>query len=488
MKRMFEVFGIALVVVFFALVSGSCDSVSDSVVQFDTTNEEVEAIDGLNTVVSIQNVFREIAESVGPGVVSIYVEGTYEASDYSYSPYYWFFGDDYYGGGAGGEQVWTASGSGFIFTEDGYIFSNNHVVEDAERISVVLSDGSEYEATLVGVDPYTDVAVLKIEDDEDFEVCSMGDSDEVLVGDWVLAIGNPYELAGSYTFGVVSALEREGMEQYQSFIQTDAAVNPGNSGGPLVNIYGQVIGINTAIQTESGGFQGISFAVPINIAKNVAIQLIETGEVDRGHLGVSLSELDDATREALDIEGGVMVSYVDGGSPAEDAGIERGDIILTYNGEEIDTANEIVILVGNDIPGNTVTLGILRGDEELSVEVTLGSKNHPGGTSSSSSDTDKDEDFSESSYDFLGATFIPATDDVLSESGESSGVMVYDVDRDSLLNGVLSYGDLVIGINRTPIEDLSDLEKFDRNNSDTRAFTFQVISDGYLYYRGVQVK
>ena len=267
------------------------------------------------------------------------------------------------------------SGSGFIVRQDGLILTNNHVVENAKQITVVLADETEYQAELLGGDAKTDLAVLKIKPTAELPVARLGDSDALRVGDWVLAIGNPFGLSNTVTAGIVSATGRTiGAGPYDNFIQTDASINPGNSGGPLFNQYGQVVGINTAIFSRSGGNIGIGFATPINQAKDLMPELEEHGYVTRGWLGVSIQNLtrDLAASLGIDAAVGALVADVVVDSPARRAGIRRGDVILGYNGREVTTSSDLPILVAETRVGETVPVELSRRGRRETLSVTIG--------------------------------------------------------------------------------------------------------------------
>jgi serine protease Do len=265
-------------------------------------------------------------------------------------------------------------GSGFIVSPDGLIMTNNHVVKDMQEIKVTLPGRREYKAKLVGADPDSDVALIKI-DAKNLPTIAWGDSAKLRVGSIVIAIGNPFGLSGSVTNGIVSATGRTnmGITGYEDFIQTDAPINPGNSGGPLVNIKGEVVGINTAIATQSGGYMGVGFAIPSNNAKLVMDELLKYGKVEHGLLGVNIQDLNEALAKSYGRTetNGALVSQVMPNTPAEKAGVKRGDIILTYNGKEVVGAAQLKNMVGQERPGGTAKLGIFRGGKMLDVNVTL---------------------------------------------------------------------------------------------------------------------
>jgi serine protease Do len=264
-------------------------------------------------------------------------------------------------------------GSGAIASSDGYIVTNNHVVADADEILVRLADHSEHKAKLIGNDPRTDIALLKIEA-QHLTAMPFGDSDKLQVGEPVMAIGNPFGLEQTVTTGIVSAKERFiGSGPYDDFIQTDAAVNPGNSGGPLVDTRGALVGINTAIFSQSGGSVGIGFAIPVNLAKDVLRQLRETGKVVRGYLGVAVAPVTPEARQATKLEtpGGALVAEVVARSPAAEAGIKPGDVIVGFQGEQVRDPRELTRRVANTPPGATVTLKVARGGRAESVNAKL---------------------------------------------------------------------------------------------------------------------
>jgi serine protease Do len=268
----------------------------------------------------------------------------------------------------------VAGGSGFMISEDGYIVTNNHVIEGASEIEVVLTDGATREAILVGTDPATDIAVLKIDDASDIVVAPWGDSDAMEPGAWTVAIGSPFGLGGTVTVGVLSATSRViGAGPYDAFLQTDASINSGNSGGPLFNGSGQVIGVNTAIFSPGGGNVGIGFAVPSNMAQDVVRQLIDTGDVERGFIGVSLQGLDDALARALGLEGtdGAIVTGIEPGAPADAAGIREGDVILSVDGEAAEDPRQVSRIVANLSPGSEVPVSVSRNGEQIEITLTL---------------------------------------------------------------------------------------------------------------------
>jgi serine protease Do len=334
-----------------------------------------------------QQAFSRIAKQATPGVVFIktqYKNHPNQPFTSRNSPFD-FFGDDFFRRFFGEARPFhqqqppssqSGGGSGFIVSPDGFIVTNFHVVKDAHAIKAVLSNSREYEAVVIGMDPRTDLAVLKIEAEEELPFLRFGNSDELEVGEWVVAIGNPFALEATLTHGVVSAKGRQdlGISTLEDFIQTDAAINPGNSGGPLFNLDGEVVGINTAILTKSGGYIGIGFAVPSNLAKHVMDQIISSGVVKRAYLGVILQTIDQKLADAMNLSStdGILVSEIVKDSPAEKAGLQEGDIIVSLNGKKVKNIkkfrNEIALMD----PGSSVKLKLVRDNKTKKITIPLG--------------------------------------------------------------------------------------------------------------------
>ncbi len=281
-----------------------------------------------------------------------------------------------------GGSVGTASGSGVILSTDGFIVTNNHVIKDSDEIRVTLSDKREYEAKLIGTDPSTDLALLKVEGTE-LPALTFGNSDSLQIGEWVLAVGNPFNLSSTVTAGIVSAKGRsidilEGQDRIESFIQTDAAVNPGNSGGALVNARGELIGINTAIITRSGRYEGYSFAVPANLASKVVKDLRDYGMVQRGLMGVYIEEVDSRRARELGLEevAGIYITRVTRGGGADDAGLKKGDVIVSINGVDTKTLPEMQEQVGRYRPGNAIVVEYIRRGETEKTSIVLRNKSN----------------------------------------------------------------------------------------------------------------
>lgn len=268
-------------------------------------------------------------------------------------------------------------GSGFVVSEDGHILTNNHVVGDADKITVQFSDGRSFDAKLVGTDSATDVAVIKI-DGDDLKAMPIGDSNKIKVGEWSVAIGNPFGLKQTVTAGIISAKGRSsvGIVDYENFIQTDAAINPGNSGGPLLNLDGEVIGINSAIYSKSGGYMGIGFAIPINMAMDVYRQLVDEGKVTRGFIGVLIQDMnkDLADSFGMDSTKGALVSEIQKDSPAEKSGLKSGDVVIAIDGKEVENSGDLRNRVALKKPGTDLTFKVIRDGDEKEFKITIGAR------------------------------------------------------------------------------------------------------------------
>lgn len=335
------------------------------------------AVDSINNVFNVG--FGDAAETTLREVVHIRSKIVRQLPQ---DPFFQYFGDGFWGPHyrnqqRSQQQVMEASGSGVIISDDGYIVTNNHVIEQAAEIVVSLYNGRAYKAKLIGTDPSTDLAVVKI-DEENLPPAAIANSDDVQVGDWVLAVGNPFNLASTVTAGIVSAKARNiniltDNSAIESFIQTDAAVNPGNSGGALVNLKGELVGINTAIATPTGTFAGYAFAVPSNIVKKVMNDLIKYGEVQRGYLGVIIRDLDWqlAQQLGMDISQGVVVANLVRDGPADEAGIRIKDVILEVEGEPIRSTSRLLEIVASHKPGDQLDVVVMRDEKKENMKVRL---------------------------------------------------------------------------------------------------------------------
>jgi serine protease Do len=360
------------------------------------------------------------------------------------------FLERFFGGGTAQQEIRQNSlGSGFIIDKHGYIVTNNHVVENATDIKVSLSDLEEFDAEIVGRDPQTELALIKIEAQRDLPVARLGDSDGLRVGEWVVAIGNPFGLGQTVTAGIASAKGRIiGTSAYDDFIQTDASVNPGNSGGPLFNLRGEVVGINTAIVATG---QGIGFAIPINLAREVLTQLQEKGRVTRGFLGVQVQQVapELARASGLGRPRGALVAYVQPDSPGAQAGIREGDVIVEFNGRAIVDMHELPRLVANTAPGSAAGVRLIRQGREHTVQVNVGDV--PEALPEAFADTVPDEE--------MGLTVQELEADLAHELGlpDRQAVVVSDVEEGSPAEGGgLSPGDLILEVNRQPVTTLPD--------------------------------
>jgi len=345
-------------------------------------------------------------------------------------------------------------GSGFIISQDGYVITNAHVVNNATEIRVGLNDRREFQAELVGSDPASDIALLKL-DTEGLPVVKIGDSESLKVGEWVLAIGSPFGFEHTATQGIVSALARSLPDDtYVPFIQTDVAVNPGNSGGPLFNTDGEVVGVNSQIYSRSGGYQGLSFSIPINVAMSIADQLRDKGFATRGWLGVAIQNVDQALARSFGLTKpeGALVAQVTEGSPAAKAGLSSGDIILEFNGKPVAYSSALPPLVGAVTPGETVESLVMRDGEKIVVEVTV----EPLDEGERVAAVVEQDPVADSR---LGVEVAAVPADRLEEMGISHGVVVADIDpQGAAANAGIREGDVILSINREKVESVSELE------------------------------
>jgi len=390
-------------------------------------------------LVAAQDAFVEVYARVMPAVVNI--SATRMRTPGNLGPLFEHFFGELFKRHPQPKRESKSLGSGFVISNDGFILTNEHVVKDAEEIEVRLADGRTLPARIVGADPRTDVAVIRVDSDKALPVTVLGDSDGLKVGQWALAIGNPFGLEGTLTVGVVSATERAnlGIEDYENFIQTDASINPGNSGGPLLNIYGEVVGMNTAI-VASG--QGIGFAIPINLARLIADQLIEKGAVTRGWVGVSIQPLTQELADSfgLDRATGALVNQVLPDSPAAQAGIRRGDVLLKLNGKEVRGVRQLQLLVASARVGEPVAVVLLRDGRELSLSVTVAERNEEAIASAGGGTPAAPEG--------IGLTVGPV------ERGDGVAVLSVDPESAAAQAGVRA-GDVILSVNRTEVNDVA---------------------------------
>ena len=368
-------------------------------------------------------------------------------------------------------------GSGFIVTKDGYIVTNNHVISKAEDIQVVLYDGSRYTAEIVGQDAKTDLAVLKIKPEKKLKPVVFGDSGKLRIGDWVMAIGNPFGLGYTVTVGIVSAKGRSlGLGAYDDFIQTDASLNPGNSGGPLFNLGGEVVGVNTAIAARG---QGIGFSIPASMAKGVISQLMEKGKVVRGWLGVIIQPITQEIAESIGHEGtdGALISDISPGSPAEKAGLRRGDVVVEFDGNPIKEFTSLSKLVGMKAPGTSFKITILRDGKREDLSVVLGEM--PDDQTAAESRQDEDIELSD------------ITPDIASRFGveDKAGVLVTNVSRgSSAWEAGFRPGDLILEVDKKPVTNLGDYNKIVGSLEPGKQYLFLVKKRKNTIYLGYAVK
>ncbi|MBA4424129.1 MAG: peptidase [Syntrophus sp. (in: bacteria)] len=405
--------------------------------------------------------FSDLAEKVRPGVVNIQVSKKVKNAGFERfggnpsgdrNPFGEFFGPFGGFGNNAPERRQQGVGSGFIMSKEGYILTNNHVVEDADRIKVSLAGGKEFDGKIIGRDPKTDLALIKIEATAELQPLKLGNSDDLKVGNWVVAVGSPFGLEQTVTAGIVSAKGRViGSGPYDNFIQTDASINPGNSGGPLINLQGEVVGINTAI-IASG--QGIGFAIPINMAKEVAPQLQKRGHVTRGLLGVAIQDVTPELAKSLGLKEskGALVSQVVPGGPADKAGIEQGDVIVNFDGRPVGDSKDLPRIVALAPVGKTVAVKLLRDGKEVERQAKVGEMEE-----AITSETAKSP-----LHPSLGVTVQNVTPQVARKLGlkKSAGVVVTGVEPGSpAAEAMIQAGDVIQAVNRKPVKDVDDFVK-----------------------------
>jgi serine protease Do len=444
--------------------------------------------DSINILRQVGKAFASISEKASPAVVSIkanqqvaqeYSRGPDWPSGDPFGDDFWerFFGRPYrYKRSPRPKTLRPVEGSGFIVSTDGYILTNNHVVKDAEDITVALKDGREFKAKTIGTDPQNEVAVIKI-DSEKLPVLELADSDKLEVGEWVIAIGNPFGLSHTVTQGIVSAKGRSNIRlaSYEDYIQTDAAINPGNSGGPLINLDGKVVGINTAI-IGPGGNIGIGFAIPINMAKFSYTQLIEGGKVVRGALGIQIDDLDADLAKSLGVKEskGVVIGQVSKDSAADKAGLERYDVIVELNGDKIEGTNELRNKVAMIKPGTKADIVIIRDGKRKTIRAELGDS------------TKELKAFMtpEQSLEQLGLAVQNLTEDIARRMGYENleGVVITKVQAGSeAARKGLEPGMLILEVDQNPVKNTKDFDKA-LEKAVERGQTLLLVSDGRYSY------
>ena len=440
--------------------------------------------------------FASVARRVSPSVVFIKVESTRDtavqdgfALPFDDDFFRRFFGEPSPGiprqGVPDNQRRTVSQGSGFVFSvktgllsDKAYILTNNHVVEGAQKIQVTFQDGREFAAELTGTDPQSDIAVLEIPD-AGVQVLTLGDSSELEVGEWVIAIGNPFGLSHTLTAGVVSAKDRTslGINDYEDFIQTDAAINPGNSGGPLVNIDGEVVGINSAIFSQSGGYMGVGFAIPINIARNIAAQLIDNGEVVRGFLGIGIQDLTGALAKSFGLEQtqGILVAQVSADTPAQKAGLQQGDVIVAFQGKPVTDVGAFRNEVSLMSPGSPAELTIVRDGRRRNVKVTIGKLNEAQSVGQDSTQITEE----------LGLTVQTLTSSLAAQFNAKAGegVVVTQVEPGSIaaLAGIRQ-GAIILEVNRTVVNSAGMFDQAIENSRASKSVLLLVREGGGQRY------
>ena len=422
----------------------------------------------LATASDTPGAFTGVAKKVIPTVVFIKVEQTIEAAGtpFQYNNPFDLFEDDMFRHFFGHrfpqmrpseKYKQTGLGSGFIISKEGYILTNHHVVGEADKIVVTLKDGREFEAKVIGSDPKSDVALIQIKGAKDLPVLPLGDSESLEIGEWVMAVGNPFGLSHTLTVGVVSAKGRTsvGITDYEDFIQTDAAINPGNSGGPLINMRGEAVGINSAIFSKSGGYMGIGFAIPINMVKMIKEQLIAHGKVERGYLGVGIQDL---SRELLESFGldtdtkGVLISQVYEDSPAEKYDLKRGDVLIQMDGKPVKDVGHFRNMIAMTMPGTDINLTVIRKGKQKTVKVKLGNI----------SEAKTEEPTQNDLMEKIGITVQNLNEDLANQFGyqEIEGVLISGVKPGSpAAFAGLRPGMVILEANRENVQTVSDLVK-----------------------------
>ena len=425
--------------------------------------------------------FSSVVKKAGPAVVHVAVEkpgkvmGQFPSELFSDPFFERFFGPQFKHPRMPNKEKKNfrqqAAGSGFIIASDGYILTNNHVIDEAEKITIRLADKREFAAKVVGADPQSDVAILKIEG-TNLPVLPLGNSDALEVGEWVIAIGSPFELNQTVTVGVVSAKGRNrmGITDYENFIQTDAAINPGNSGGPLLNIHGEAVGMNTAIFSRSGGYMGIGFAIPINMAKSIEQQLRKGGKVTRGWLGILIQDVnEDLAKSFGGKAGGALVSEVTEGSPAMKSGLIQGDIVTEIDGAPVTDVADLRNKIAMTPPNTSLTLRVLRDGKEKDIKVSVGEQ--PADMASIA------KKMNSSTLGELGLTLQDLTDEVAGQFGykKDQGVLIADVEEDSPAARVgLQAGQLIEEVNRTRVHSLKELQQAMKSTTSAKQVLLRV--------------
>lgn len=457
-------------------------------------------------VLNLQDSFANVAEAVEPAVVNISAVQISKMQTPDVHEFFFgdpqefferFFGEKPAPRRAPEEFRMEGTGSGVIIDPEGFILTNNHVVQNADQLTVTLSSGKSYKGRAIGSDPHTDLAIIRIKGANPFPYAPLGDSSVLRVGDWVLAIGSPFGLEQTVTAGIVSAIRQtlfiEG-RNFRGLIQTDAAINRGNSGGPLVNLRGEVVGVNVAIFAPTGVFSGVGFAIPVNRVKTILSDLIEKGFVERSWMGIEIVEVDEvvARQFGLDAPGGALVNNVIPDSPAARAGIQRGDIVLSFNNEKIEGVGQLQDIVARTEPGAKVPVAVLREGKRkrLSLETAV----MPRHIATGEREAEPEEEAEPQTGEWLGATFSQLTDELRQRysigADVASGVAVVNVPPDSVAaDAGLAEGDVIGSINRTPVPSIAELTKVSKEVDPKEGLVFDVYRRGrwlYLSYKALR--
>ncbi len=446
------------------LGTGSLFGEAEATVRPDTR----EAAQGLAAASDLGAAFEAVAEAVNPTVVSITTtqfpsqRGQEMRDPFRGTPFEGFFGPP-----GGMQRERQGLGSGAIIRSDGYIVTNNHVVEGADDVRVRFFDGTEMPGEVIGTDAFADLAVIRVEADG-LPALAFGDARNVRVGQWVLAVGSPLQqtLSNTVTAGIISALGRsQGINAIENFIQTDAAINPGNSGGPLVNLEGRLVGVNTAIMSRTGGFQGIGFAIPVDIVESTVQQLIDDGVVRRGYLGVMFEPISQSLARALDVPtGSAQVGTVEPGSAAAQAGLEPGDVIVGVEGQELRSAYDLRAAIGTKRPGDRVRLDLVRDDARRTITVTLGQREEEIAASERQRDRRDDTQPSSATREFMGMNLAPVDNQLRQRyrlPADVAGLVITEIDPRSQAarEANINPGDMIVAVGSDPVTDVSGFDR-----------------------------
>jgi len=434
----------------------------------------------------LQDSIHSIAKNQAASVVLISTEKTVVQN--LTDPFDFFFGNPFNQNPRRNQQQQklkeTALGSGLIFenrNDKYYVMTNNHVIANADSIQIKVDQNKSYKGKLLGADPNIDIAVVEITTKDKLPTAKMGDSTKVQVGDFVVAVGNPFGLSGTFTFGIVSAIGRRNVQtdnvSLTDFIQTDASINPGNSGGPLINIQGEVIGINTLIYSQSGGSIGIGFAIPVNIAKNTAYKIIDKGAVEHGYLGIYYKELtkdDINTLGFKNIEEGMLVTQVVKNSPAEKAGLKSGDVIIKVDDNRLTNSNDLAIIIGNKDPGTKVTFTILSNNKTEQKVVTLGKRTEKSFTQNQQPGPQDNNDNNGTYLEKYGMKIAAINADTRRQfnlSNEDQGAVITGIyDNSPAQANQLQEGDVIYKINDQTVRNPDDIVKITKEDRDKNYF------------------